>query len=127
MRKLLLLSLFLVTIYGQGSFSGATYFDYSYDLTEDAINDAGFALKRVYFTYEQSLSEEISYKFQTDIDYNNSPMNVYIKNAKIDWKLPGASFGKLTLGLQGMNIFNVTEKTWGFRFLQKSPMDKYNR
>ena len=125
MKKLLLLPLLLITIHGQGQFSGVTYFDYTYDLTQNAVNNAGFSLKRVYFTYEQALSEDISYKFQTDIDYNNSPFNIYLKNAKIDWKLPGASFGKLTLGMQGMNIFNVTEKTWGFRFLQKSAMDKY--
>ena len=125
MKKLLLLPLFIITIYGQGQFSGVTYFDYTYDLTENAVNDAGFALKRVYFTYEQSLSEDISCKFQTDINYKTSPFNIYLKNAKIDWKLPGASFRKLTLGMQGMNIFNVIEKTWGFRFLQKSAMDKY--
>ena len=64
----------------------------------------------------------ISYKFQTDIDYKTSPINLYIKNAKVDWNY---GKGKLTLGLQGMNMFNVTEKTWGFRFLEKSPMDKY--
>ncbi len=44
----------------------------------------------------------------------------YMKNAKVDWK---TSFGKLTLGLQGLNVFSVQEKTWGFRFLEKSPMD----
>ena len=122
MKKILLLSLFVITIYGQGQFSGVTYFDYTYDLSKDAVNDAGFGLKRVYFTYQQELSDNISYKFQTDIDYKSSPFNVYLKNAKIDWN---SSIGKITLGMQGMNIFNVTEKTWGFRFLQKSPMDKY--
>ena len=122
MKKLLLLSLFLGSIHTQGIFSGVTYFDYTYDLSENAINDDGFGLKRVYFTYVETLSENISYKFQTDIDYKSSPINVYLKNAKLDWKSP---IGKLTFGMQGMNIFNVTEKTWGFRFLQKSAMDKY--
>ena len=122
MKKLILLSLFLATIHTQGSFSGVTYFDYTYDLSEGAINDDGFSLKRVYFTYQKTLSENISYKFQTDVgqleivDYIDEPVPridgtkktqyvVYLKNAKIDWDLPGASFGKLTLGLQGMNIF----------------------
>ena len=138
MKKMLLLSLFLMIIYPQGSFSGMTYFDYTYDLTKDAANDNGFALKRVYFTYQQELSEGISYKFQTDvgqlevIDWNDNYAQtdgtkktqyvVYLKNAKIDWN---SSIGKITLGLQGMNIFNVIEKTWGFRFLEKSAMDKY--
>ena len=32
-----------------------------------------------------------------------SPKEIYLKNAKVDWKSP---IGKLTLGLQGMNVFN---------------------
>ena len=67
MKKILLFTLCISFIYMQGTFSGVTYFNYTYDLTEDAANDDGFALKRVYFTYQQELSEGISYKFQTDV------------------------------------------------------------
>ena len=137
MKKIIIIIL-LVTIYGQDEqvkFSGVTYFDYTYDFTENATNDAGFDLKRAYFTYEKILSEQISYKFQTDVgqlevidpDGENgtkkSQFVAYLKNAKIDWKL--GKNNKLVIGMQGMNMFNVTEKTWGLRFLQKSPMDKY--
>ena len=140
MKKLLLLPLFIIAVYGQGQFSGVTYFNYTYDLTEDAANDAGFGLKRVYFTYKQDLSENISYKFQTDVgqlDVANinsdgeldgskkTQFVAYLKKAQLDWKFSTNSSSKLTFGMQGMNIFNVTEKTWGFRFLQKSAMDKY--
>ena len=55
MKNILLMSLLLTCIYSQGTFSGVTYFNYTYDLTQDAENDAGFGLKRVYFTYEQKL------------------------------------------------------------------------
>ena len=135
MKKILLLSLFIIAVYGQGQFSGVTYFNYTYDLTENAANDAGFGLKRVYFTYKQDLSENISYKFQTDVsqlevgDFDDdgqldgtkkTQFVAYLKKAQLDWK---TSCGKLTFGMQGMNIFNVTEKTWGFRFLEKSAMD----
>jgi len=133
----ILLSLLLTVIYAQGTFSGVTYFDYTYDLSKDAINDDGFGLKRVYFTYKQDLSENISYKFQTDVGQlevvaldeddqldgtKKTQFVAYLKKAQLDWK---TSYGKLIFGMQGMNIFNVTEKTWGFRFLQKSAMDKY--
>ena len=141
MKNILLMSFLLTCIYSQGTFSGVTYFNYTYDLTQDAENDAGFGLKRVYFTYEQKLSENLSYKFQTDIgqieifdelieeageitiNTKNTQFVAYLKNAKVDWNLGGGSLGKLTFGMQGMNIFNVTEKTWGFRFIEKSPMD----
>ena len=140
MQKLLLLLLFVATILSQGQFSGVTYFNYSYNLTENAENNKGFGLKRVYFTYEQRLSENLSYKFQTDVgqlDVIEIPTSsgwdndtktqktqyvTYLKIAKVDWKSP---LGQLIIGLQGMNIFNITEKTWGLRFLEKSPMDKY--
>ncbi|MBF88160.1 MAG: hypothetical protein CMG75_00605 [Candidatus Marinimicrobia bacterium] len=107
-----------VSFGADGKFSGVSYYHYTYNLEESAIN--GFGFKRVYFTYEEEVSGEISYKFQTDLDYKNSPMNVYVKNAKVDWK---SSLGKITIGMQGMNIFNVQEKTWGYRFLEKSAMD----
>ncbi len=135
MKKILLLPLFIIVVYGQEQFSGVTYFDYTYDLTEDTANDAGFGLKRVYFTYKQDLSENMSYKFQTDVGQlevgnfddddqldgtKKTQFVAYLKKAQLDWK---TSYGKLTFGMQGMNVFNVIEKTWGFRFLEKTPMD----
>ncbi|MEE2876386.1 MAG: hypothetical protein VX822_01205, partial [Candidatus Neomarinimicrobiota bacterium] len=101
-----------------GKFSGVSYYHYTHSSDKDAVN--GFGFKRVYFTYEEEVSDGISYKFQSDLDYKSSPMNVYVKNAKVDWT---SSFGKISIGMQGMNIFNVQEKTWGYRFLEKSAMD----
>ena len=118
---IILLSIFTIGMSQDGKFSGVVYYNYSHDLTKDATNeDTGFDLTRVYFTYNQTISEGLTYNFQTDINSSASPKAVYLKKAKVDWKSP---VGKLTIGLQGMNVFNVAEKTWGFRFLQKSPMD----
>ena len=44
MKKILLLPLLVIFIYGEGKFSGVTYFDYTYDLTKDSDNDNGFGL-----------------------------------------------------------------------------------
>lgn len=107
---------------GDGKISGYTYFDYTHDLTSHALNDEGFQVRRLYFTYQQELSEGLKFKLQTDIDYSKSPKNLYVKNAKVDWTM---DFGELTLGLQGMNVFNIQEKTWGYRFIEKSAMDRY--
>jgi hypothetical protein len=107
---------------GDGKVGGLAFFNYRYDGADDAALKQSFGLTRVYFSYEKELSEGLQYKFQTDIDYGHSPMNLYLKNAKVDWK---GGFGKLTFGLQGMNVFNIQEKTWGRRFIEKSAMDKY--
>ena len=126
MRKLITVltafTMLTLSYAGDGKLGGLVFYDYSYDLTEDAEDLNSFALHRVYLTYKQAISDGVSYKFQADIDYKNSPKNLYLKNAKVDWKSP---LGKFTIGLQGMNVFNVAEKTWGFRFIEKSPMDAH--
>ena len=119
---IILFTILTIGISQDGKFSGLVFYNYTYDLTEEAANDEGFAFNRVYLTYTQELSKGISYKFQTDINSSASPKEVYLKNAKVDWE---SRIGKFTIGLQGMNVFNIAEKNWGFRFLDKSPMDMY--
>ncbi|MCK5075967.1 MAG: hypothetical protein KAR38_06305, partial [Calditrichia bacterium] len=108
----------------EGKVSGVVFFNYSY---MDADISNSFEIERAYFTYDKKVSDDISIKFQTDVgrlkeDSVNTNLFAYLKNAKIDWK---TAYGKLTFGLQGMNVFNIQEKTWGYRFIEKSPMDKY--
>lgn len=126
MKKSIILSfLFLSSVLFSGSeapkIGSVVFFDYSYDTTSDADNDAGFGLKRVYFTVSNKLADNLSFKLQTDVNYKESPKNVYLKNAKVDWK---TNAGKFTIGLQGMNVFSIQEKTWGYRFIDKSAMDR---
>ena len=121
MKKLVLM-LFCAVLIPANGFSGVTYFDYKYHAVEGELDEAAFSVIRSYLTYQEDLGDGLSYKFQTDIDYKSSPFNVYLKNAKVDWK---CDLGKATIGMQGMNAFNVQEKTWGHRFLEKSPMDKH--
>ena len=121
-KGILLFLIFPSVIFAKGEITGVSYFDYTYDLMENATNDEGFALTRVYLTYKNDISKDVSFKFQSDIDYKISPANLYLKKAQLNWKSP---VGKITLGMQGMNIFNVTEKNWAFRFIEKSPMDKH--
>jgi len=121
LSMLLLLSM---AISQNTTLSGLGYYDYTYDLTENSINDEGFTLRRVYFTYKNNISEDLSIKFQTDVGEvgGDERLTAYLKKAQVDWK---SSLGKITLGMQGMNMFNVTEKNWGLRFIEKSPMDKH--
>ena len=134
MRKILFVFLALSIILSQGKISGIGFYNYSHNLSDEH----SFSFDRIYLTYKNNISDDISFKFQTDVGRvnlveeedngsivfgNKSNLFTYIKKAQLDWKL---SFGKIILGMQGMNIFNVTEKNWGFRFIEKSPMDKHN-
>ena len=100
--------------------SGKTFFHYSRPSQSDANSSFGF--KRVYLTTTKKVSENITYKFQADVDYKSSPKNMYIKNAKVDWKI---NQGKIVLGMQGMNMFKTQENTWGRRYIQKMSMDQF--
>ena len=103
--------------------SGVSFFKYSVnDFGTDQIS-RGFELNRVYLTYKNSISDKVSYKFQADMQNNGEAYYMYIKNAKVD--LLCKSNTMVTIGLQGMNIFNIQEKNWGNRFIAKSAMDEY--
>jgi hypothetical protein len=139
MKRVLCIMLLSSLMIGEGKISGTGFFNYTSDLTDgvSGSDKSSFGFDRVYFTYKNSVSDNISFKFQTDVgrfdfvdedDDGNaivggkSHLFAYIKKAQLDWKTP---ISKITLGMQGMNVFNVTEKTWGFRFIEKSPMDKH--
>ena len=136
MKKILFVFLALSIILPQGKISGIGFYNYSHNVS--IPDERSFSFDRIYLTYKNNISDDISFKFQTDVGRlvlveeddngsiilgNKSNLFTYIKKAQLDWKL---SFGKIILGMQGMNIFNVTEKNWGFRFIEKSPMDKHN-
>ena len=118
---LMVLSLALTSmlVAGDTKINGDTYFHYTY---EDADNSS-FSLSRAYFTFSKKVNNQVSYKFQTDIGSGGpSDYTVYLKNANLSYK---SAFGNLVFGLQGMNMFKIQENTWGYRFIEKSAMDKY--
>ena len=126
MKKLVLLITIASLSFSDGKISGVTYFGY-----ED-----NFSLSRVYFTYKKSISDDLSFKFQTDVGRiddselaseeevdNDNRWMAFLKKAQLDWKV--ANQTKISMGMIGMNMLNVQEKTWGYRFLRKSAMDLY--
>ncbi len=117
---LLLLLLFSFALGSeQNSINSKIYFDFTRQ--EDGSNE--FGIKRAYFTYKKNMSSDLSFTFQTDVDYQEttSPKNIYLKKANVSWK---NQFGRFSIGLIGMNMFNIHEKTWGNRFISKTAMDK---
>ena len=110
--------LFITFSISYANISGVAYFEF-----EDS-----FSLSRTYFTYKTDISDELSFKLQTDVGrldtgVDDDRWTVYLKKAHLDWKVN--SDMKISMGMIGMNMFNVQEKTWGNRFLKKSAMDEY--
>jgi hypothetical protein len=118
------IALMLATlVYGDdGELSGLVFYEISHEFDDSLTANNAFEMQRVYFTYQKEISSNLAYTFQTDVGRGQDNwLTVYLKNAKLNWK---TSLGKVTFGLQGMNVFNVQEKTWGHRYLEKTPLDK---
>ena len=105
-------------MFAEGKIGGVTYFDYSY--TEES---SAFNFERQYFGYGGDISDKVSYKILFDVGRTelDTRLNVYLKKAQVNYK---SSLGKVNFGLIGMNTYAVQESNWGYRFIEKSTIDK---
>jgi len=127
MKRIVLLLLLVLPVnfvFAQGKISSKIFFNYSYNSDTEPTNQ--FEINRVYLTYQNKITKNLSYKFTSDVGRFNTGkdnrLNIYLKNAMLSWT---TDYGKFVFGLQGMNMFNVQEHNWGYRFVEKSPMDLY--
>ena len=116
---IILLTCISISMAVDGKIGGITYFDYS--KTED---ESAFTFNRQYFSYAVDMSEDIKFKVIFDVGRSatDSRLNTYLKKSQIDYK---TSHANISLGLIGMNTYGVQEKNWGYRFIEKSAIDKY--
>ena len=122
MKNIIIIFTIISGVFAEG-ISGVSYFRFAPIGSTADGEDHGFYMDRVYLTYKKNVAEGVSFKFQSDIqNKNDEALYMYIKNAKMDYNLTDNT--KFTVGLQGMNMFNTQEKTWGNRFLSKSAMDR---
>ena len=119
MKKYILIILTCSFCYMQNGIDGYAIFDYS-----NASGNDGFALNRAYINYSTDISEELFFKIRLDASRPlNNRLYVFVKNAYVDWKCDNGD--KLSMGLIGTNSYGVQEKNWGYRFIEKSVVDKY--
>ena len=133
MKKLLIVLSIIGFMFAEGKIGGVTYFDY-YSNTEKA---SGFNFQRQYFGYGGEVSDQVSYKILFDVGRTNvgaaviekdtsyksedTRLIAFLKKAQVNYK---SSFGKFNFGLIGMNTYGVQESNWGYRFIEKSAIDK---
>ena len=116
---IILLTCISISMALNGKISGITYFDYT--KIEDG---SAFNLNRQYFSYAVDMSDDIKFKVIFDVGRSatDSRLNTYLKKAQVNYK---TSYANISLGLIGMNTYGVQEKNWGYRFIEKSAIDKY--
>lgn len=124
---------------GEGKISGLMFGDYFYNILRDStINDLnntgltgvqnlqGFDFRRIYFTYDYTISENFGTRFrlesQTLVNVDNTLFLTYIKDAYLNWKniFEGSNF---IFGIQPTPAFVVSEDLWSYRSLEKTIMD----
>lgn len=152
MTKRMLMGVLLSVAAAQAAEVGSLiFYDFTHEATEGGAGDGAFNLGRAYLTVTGAPSEAVAFKLQVDagqlksyslrgtslgqfVDTDGDTLGVssyslssadagyylYVKNACVDWT---SALGKWTFGMQGMNLFNVQEATFGNRFLEKPLMD----
>ncbi len=118
MKKLITILVSLTIMIGQNKVGGLTYFDFTQN--ED---ESGFNFKRQYISVAGSSGEYMKYKVVMDVGRygDDNRLTAFLKKAQADYT---TNYGKISLGLIGMNTYGVQEKNWGFRFISKSAIDK---
>ena len=122
MKKILLVISITGFMFAEGKIGGVTYFDFI--STDDS---SAFNFQRQYFGYSGDISDKVSYKILFDVgrtnknDGEDTRLVTYLKKAQVNYK---SSLGKFNFGLIGMNTYAVQESNWGYRFIEKSTIDK---
>jgi hypothetical protein len=115
---------------GEGKLSGLMYGDYYYAFkNHDATieNNNGFWFRRIYFTYDNTLTDKIAMRFRLEMnnpgDFKTSTTMIpSVKDAYLSAKI-----GKhtLMLGLIGTPMYDNVEDFWGYRAMEKTPIDLF--
>ena len=111
-----------------GKLSGTIYSDYYYVVKnhKSELEDLnGFWFRRIYVTYDRGLSEELSMRIRFEMaspgDFSTSETtDPSLKDGYVKWKRGRTQvFG----GLSGSPTWGLVEKTWGYRAVEKTPLD----
>jgi len=122
-----------------GKFSGYMFGDYYYNLKRDAnlgsqsdVATPGstamqaFQFRRIYFTYDDDISQQFTSRFRLEADQSantsNGKIGVFVKDAYLKWKNI-FSGSDLIFGIQPPPAYEVSEAVWGHRSLEKTIMD----
>ncbi len=122
-----------------GKFTGQVFADYFYNIARDtgfasfknvAVEGPkdfqGFVLRRAALNYDADISEKFMARFRLEADSKsnttNSRIGVFVKDAYLKWKNI-FSGSDLIFGIQPTASFEVSEKYWGYRSVEKTIQD----
>ena len=111
-----------------GKFSGYMVGDYYYNIDQhdpELKGQHGFWFRRIYFTYDYKINSKFSSRLRLEMNndgqYTSSiAMIPFVKDAYLAYK-----FGKqkACFGIAPPPTFSIIEKFWGYRSVEKTPLD----
>ena len=110
---------------------GLAYFDYTYLINTPVADAEGwntFDYRRIYLTTDFTLSDEFSGRVRLEaqgkvLTEQGRPAP-FVKDAYLAWQDPIGDGSRLRFGVQPPPVFEVSERTWGYRSLDKTIMDR---
>ena len=113
---------------GSGKFSGYMFGDYYYffDNHKPELNDQrGIWFRRIYFTYDYKINSSFSTRLRLEMgnEFNfeeAKTMIPFVKDAWFKYKFSNQSF---IIGISPTPTFQILEKMWGYRAVEKTPLD----
>jgi len=114
---------------GESEFSGYMFGDYYWVQAhrDSAIEGSnGFWFRRIYFTYQQKIDKQFTIRLRLemnsrgDFGTTSAALVPYIKDAYLKWKKDRT---EVLLGISEAPTWRVLEKFWGYRSVEKTPLD----
>jgi hypothetical protein len=101
------------------------YYDVAASHDESLEGENGFWFRRIYLTFDVEVDPDVDFRVRFE---NSSPgdftssskIEPSVKDAYVRWKPADQSF---YLGLSSTPTFGTYEKQWGYRSVEKSPLD----
>lgn len=108
-------------------FGDGYWFAANHDNEAEGAN--GLWIRRVYLTYDVKQSDNVSMRVRFEssspgLNSASDKMKPTVKDAYLAWA-PNGSKHVIYLGLSGSPTFNSVESAWGYRAVEKTPVDLY--
>lgn len=115
---------------GKGKLSGYMFGDYYYIVdhhNEDIKDQHGFWFRRIYFTYDykfnSSYSTRLRFEMSNEGDFTSEVALIpFVKDAWLKYKFARTS---MIVGISPTPTWGVIEPLWGYRSVEKTPLDLY--
>lgn len=120
-----------ISVGDKGEISGLAYMDYywvAHHHNPNLENKNGLWFRRLYFTYEHTFNETFSSRLRLEMnsagDFQSSQkMTPIVKDAYLKWQNDSHA---ITAGISGVPALGLVEDVWGYRSVEKSPLDLYD-